>query len=124
MVGLLTCKLTKNVKEEGSIADMYWMMTWLLFSFSHILLTTDSLMVLRELSDRAGWARVKHRHKLESVLKITAKKKHPDIITFKFGTGSGDNFVITEQLRFRIPNTQKATLAIKTQIVKYTQTQR
>jgi len=52
---------------------------------SHLLLTADSLVVLRELSDRAGWARVKHRHQLNSVLKITSKKKHPDIITFKFG---------------------------------------
>lgn len=88
-------------------------------SYSHILLTPDSLLVLRELSDRAGWARVKHRHKLETVLKITAKKKNPDIITFKFGTGAGETAVVTEQLRFRIPNTHKATEAIKNQILKY-----
>ena len=86
---------------------------------SRILLTPDSLLVLCELSDRAGWARVKHRHKLETVLKITAKKKNPDIITFKFGTGAGETAVVTEQLRFRIPNTHKATDAIKNQILKY-----
>ena len=85
---------------------------------SHLLLTADSLVVLRELSDRAGWARVKHRHQLNSVHKITSKKKHPDIITFKFGTGSGEDAVITHQLRFRIPNTKKATTAIKSQILK------
>jgi hypothetical protein len=62
---------------------------------------------------------VKHRHKLETVLKITAKKKNPDIITFKFGTGAGEAAVVTEQLRFRIPNTHKATEAIKNQILKY-----
>ena len=85
---------------------------------SYILLIPDSLLVLCELSDRAGWARVKHRHKLETVLKITAKK-NPDIITFKFGTGAGETAVVTEQLRFRIPNTHKATDAIKNQILKY-----
>ena len=56
---------------------------------------------------------MKHCHKLETVLKITAKKKNPDIITFKFGMGAGEVAVVTEQLRFRIPNTHKATEAIK-----------
>ena len=62
---------------------------------------------------------MKHRHKLETVLKITAKKKNPDIITFKFGTGAGETAIVNEQLRFRIPNTHKATEAIKNQILKY-----
>ena len=85
---------------------------------SHLLLTAESLVVLRELSDRAGWARVKHRHQLTSILKITSKKKNPDIITFKFGTGTGEDAVITHQLRFRIPNTKKATAAIKSHVLK------
>ena len=57
---------------------------------SRILLTPDSLLVLYELSDRAGWVRVKHHHKLETVLKIVAEKKNPDISTLKFGTGAGE----------------------------------
>ena len=87
--------------------------------YSHIVLTTDSLIVLRELSDRAGWARIKHKHKLHTVLKITAKKRHPDIITFKLGTSSGEEIIINYVLRFRIPNTQKVTSAIKNHILKY-----
>lgn len=83
---------------------------------SHIVLTADSLIVLRELSDRAGWGRVKHRHKLTSILRITAKKKHPDLITFRFGSGSGDDMVISHQLRFRVPNTHKFTSAIKSRL--------
>ena len=86
---------------------------------SHILLSLDKLIVLRELSDRAGWGCVKYKHPFEYILKITAKKKNPDIITFKFGTGTGQDAEITEQLRFRIPNTSKATGAIKTQIMKH-----
>ena len=76
------------------------------------------MIVLRELSDREGWGKVKYRHALDYILKITAKKKHPDVITFRFGTGVGEEAVITDQLRFRIPNTSKATDAIKTQILK------
>lgn len=83
---------------------------------SHLLLTKDSIVVLRELSDRVGWAVVKHRHKIQSVLKITAKKKHPDIITFTFGHGSGQSAVPTHQIRFQMPNPQKATAAIKAHI--------
>ncbi len=83
------------------------------------MLSSDALIVLRELSDRAGWGRVKHKRSFEYILKITAKKKNPDIITFKFGTGMGEDAVITDQLRFRIPNTGKATGAIKSQILKY-----
>ena len=80
------------------------------------MLTADSLVVLRELSDRAGWGRIKHKHDLSSVLKITAKKKHPDVITFRFGTGSGEDVVVSHQLRFRVPNTHKFTSVIKTQL--------
>lgn len=80
------------------------------------MVTADSLIVLRELSDRAGWGRIKHRHTLTSILKITSKKKHPDVITFKFGTGSGDDVVVSDQLRFRVPNTHKFTSAIKSQL--------
>ena len=85
-------------------------------SASHLVVTADSLVVLRELSDRAGWGRVKYRHMLSTILKITAKKKHPDVITFRFGTGSGNQAVITQMLRFRVPNTHKFTSAIKSQL--------
>lgn len=85
---------------------------------SHLLLTAESLVVLRELSDRAGWARIKHRHRLDYILKITAKKKHPDVITFKFGSGVGEEAVVSHQLRFRIPNTSRCTSAIKSTIAR------
>lgn len=87
-------------------------------SCSHLIVTAEQLILLREASDRAGWGRVKHTNRLSRVLKITAKKKHPDVITFKFGHGSGEEMVISHQLRLRIPNTAKATSAIKSQIIK------
>jgi hypothetical protein len=85
---------------------------------SYLVLSEDHLIVLRECSDRTGWARVKFKHALTSIVKITMKKKHPDVITFKYGRGSGDDVVVTGQQRFQIPQTSKATQAIKTQIEK------
>ena len=43
------------------------------------------LFVLREIDGRSGEGRVTARRTLSSVVKITSKKKHPDLITFKFG---------------------------------------
>ena len=47
-------------------------------------LTKEKLILLRELSDRTGYARVKAKHSVKHLSKITAKKKHPDVITFIF----------------------------------------
>lgn len=78
--------------------------------------------MLREAPDRAGWGRVKHREVLNSILKITAKKHHPDIITFKYGYISNGESILTHQLRLRVPNTRRATEAIKEHILKVTKT--
>ena len=54
------------------------------FPILHIVLTKEELILLRELSDRTGYARVKAEHSVKCLNKITAKKKHPDVITFIF----------------------------------------
>lgn len=83
----------------------------------------EEMVMLREASDRPGWARVRHTNPLLSVIKITAKKKHPDVITFKFGhEGEDGEVVLSGQLRLRIPSTQRATTAVKQQILKLTKT--
>ena len=92
------------------------------FIYSHLLLTSQELVVLREAPDRAGWGRIKHREVLHSVLKITAKKHHPVIITFKYGYISSGESIVTHQLRLRVPNTRRATEAIKEHILKVTKT--
>ena len=87
--------------------------------YSHLLLTSKDMIILREAPDRAGWGRVKHRENLGSILKITAKKHHPDIVTFKFGHhDNGGTPVLTHQIRMRLPNTRKATEAIKDTVEK------
>ena len=74
--------------------------------------------MLRECSDRTGWARVKARHSLNSIVKITMKKKQPDVITFKLGSAAGEEVVVTGIQRFKIPQTSKAVSAIKDQLLK------
>ena len=76
------------------------------------------MYVLRELAKRKGFAQVQHRHHLTTVMKITSKKKHPDLITFKFGNSNDETTQVTHTLRFLIPNAQKATKKIKDRILK------
>ena len=83
-----------------------------------MLMTSDKLIVLREAPDRVGWGKVKHRELLTNIMKITAKKKQPDLITFKLGMFDDNEPVITSDIKLRIPNTRKATEAIKQQITK------
>ena len=87
-------------------------------SCSHLVLLEDHLIVLRECSDRTGWARIKAKHKLMSIVKITMKKKQPDVITFKMGNTAGEEVVVTHIQRFQIPQTTKAIAAIKEQLTK------
>ena len=67
----------------------------------------DELILLRELSDRTGYARVKAKHSVSCLYKITAKKKQPDVITFLFQDDSdGANEI---RYRFHIPNSRQFT---------------
>jgi len=89
-------------------------------SFSYILLTSTQLFILREIVDkeRPGWAHIQSRPHLSSVVKITSKRKHPDLITFKYGTSEGDDFNITGSQRFLIPNSKQVMKRIKDRILK------
>lgn len=43
---------------------------------------------LREIAAKKGFAYIQSRQALNSVVKITSKKKHPELITFKFGSNN------------------------------------
>ena len=64
------------------------------------------------------WAFIQNRHHLTSVVKITSKRRHPDLITFKYGTSDGETIEVTETERYVIPNAKKATQKIKDRILK------
>jgi hypothetical protein len=39
------------------------------------------------------------RRLLSAIVKITSKKKHPELITFKYGVPEGDNLIISDMDR-------------------------
>lgn len=86
---------------------------------SYLLVTPTHIIVLREL-DRKDKARVIVRRPLQSIVKITAKKRHRDLITFKYGYPEEENLVITDMDRFLIPNASDATELISKHIIKQT----
>ena len=55
---------------------------------SHLLVTATHMFCLREIASRKGFAYIQSRQALNSVVKITSKKKHPELITFKFGNNN------------------------------------
>ncbi|XP_076871203.1 TBC1 domain family member 23 isoform X2 [Brachyhypopomus gauderio] len=85
---------------------------------SHLLITATHMYCLREIASRKGFAYIQSRQALSSVVKITSKKKHPELITFKFGNNNAAGVEIVAVERYLIPNAGDATKAIKQQIMK------
>ncbi|XP_043190713.1 TBC1 domain family member 23-like isoform X1 [Amphibalanus amphitrite] len=85
---------------------------------SLLLVTPTQLLVLREVPDKPGWARLAARRSLTSVVTITSKKKRPELITFKYGVNDGDGMTITDLDRFYIPRAGEATKAVKMAIIR------
>lgn len=84
---------------------------------SHLIVTQTHLIVLRELPKK-DTAQVIVRRPLSSIVKITAKKRHRDLITFKYGVPNGDGLIITDMDRFLIPNASEATAIVSKHIVQ------
>ncbi|XP_016116416.1 TBC1 domain family member 23 isoform X2 [Sinocyclocheilus grahami] len=85
---------------------------------SHLLITATHMYCLREIAARKGFAYIQSRQPLNSVVKITSKKKHPELITFKFGNNNAAGVEILAVERYLIPNAGDATKVIKQQIMK------
>ncbi|KAH9504514.1 hypothetical protein Btru_063009 [Bulinus truncatus] len=100
-----SCKCTE-IRQNGHIFPSY------------LLVTSSHLYVLREIPSRKGMAHIQARRALGSVVKITSKKKQPELITFKYGTHDDDGFRITDTHSFLIPTAADATRMIKNQIMK------
>lgn len=90
-----------------------------LSNFSYLMLTESHLYILREIPNRKDMAWVQSRRALGSIVKITSKKRHPELITFKYGHSDEDKgLVITGLDRFLIPKAGEATKVVKTLIMK------
>ncbi|XP_069744807.1 TBC1 domain family member 23 isoform X1 [Narcine bancroftii] len=85
---------------------------------SHLMVTASHMYCLRQIPSRKGFAYIQSRQALTSMVKITSKKKHPELITFKFGNSNATPIEITAVERYLIPNAGDATKAIKQQIMK------
>ncbi|CAN8013957.1 unnamed protein product [Ixodes persulcatus] len=87
---------------------------------SHLLVTESHLYLLREISHKKGSARIVSQRPLLSVLKITSKKQHPELITFKYGISDDatGTFTVVSLERLVIPKAKEATQLVKAQITK------
>ncbi|XP_013187318.1 TBC1 domain family member 23 [Amyelois transitella] len=85
---------------------------------SYLIVTKTHLIVLRDIPNKRGIARVMSRRPLSTIVKITAKKRHPELITFKYGIPDGDSLLIKDMDRFLIPNAAVATKVVSNQIVQ------
>ncbi|KAG5674994.1 hypothetical protein PVAND_004935 [Polypedilum vanderplanki] len=76
---------------------------------SYLILTKKRIEVIRELD--SGMGKISIKRPLSNIVKITAKKRFRDLITFKYGAHdeNGENLIITDMDRFLIPNSQEAT---------------
>ncbi|XP_076255603.1 TBC1 domain family member 23 isoform X2 [Rhynchophorus ferrugineus] len=90
---------------------------------SNLVLTESQLIVLREIGGGGkGTAEVIVRRPLSAIVKITARKRHPELITFKYGVPDGEQLKISDMDRFLIPNAELATKAISDQILRQLKT--
>ncbi|KAL0267136.1 UNVERIFIED_CONTAM: hypothetical protein PYX00_009489 [Menopon gallinae] len=93
-----------EVKENGYMYDSY------------LLVTNSHIIVLRELSKREDSALLVVKRPLTTIVRITSKKRRPDLITFKYGNPDGDLTQISDMDRFLIQKATAATQLISQQI--------
>jgi TBC1 domain family member 23 len=68
-------------------------------SFSHLIVTQSHIYVLRDIQGKKGFANIAVRRPVSSIVRITSKKKHPELITFKYGVAEGDKPIISDMDR-------------------------
>lgn len=88
-----------------------------LLSPCHLQVTSTHLNVLVP-GPRPGTVTPVASHHLSSIVKITSKKRQPEVITFKFGTSQKDEVTVFDMDRFFIPTAGKVTSVVKQQIEK------
>jgi len=68
--------------------------------------TPGKIYMIRE-TDQKDQGEVSVCRLLSSVIKITSKKKYPELITFKYGCSEGESVLITHCDRFYLPKDSK-----------------
>lgn len=80
------------------------------FISSHIVVTDDSLYILHD-TDVPGEAILQSHRPLNSIMKITTKKKVPDVIKIQYGASSAGNVRITDLDRLHVPKKSAKVIA-------------
>ena len=81
-------------------------------------MTEAHLYILREIPKKKGMALIQSRRALGTIVKITSKKKLPDLITFSYGSNNESGVKVTNRDRVLLPNAGEATKVVKQQIMK------
>jgi hypothetical protein len=84
----------------------------------HLLLTFTHLTTLVQASSQDEKVVPSSSHHLSTIVKITSKKKQPEVITFKYGTSNRDEVTVFDMDRYYIPTAGKVTMLVKQQIEK------
>ncbi|KJH44527.1 kelch repeat protein [Dictyocaulus viviparus] len=83
---------------------------------SHIAITRTHIHVLRDVLEKPGYVTTEARHPLSSVLRVTSKKKIPELLTFKFGYETRGIPKFTAIHRFIVPKAGECAKSVKTAI--------
>ncbi|KHJ97112.1 hypothetical protein OESDEN_02914 [Oesophagostomum dentatum] len=83
---------------------------------SHIAITRTHMHILRDVDGKPGYVTTEARHALSSVLRVTSKKKVPELLTFKFGYEINGESKITSVHKFLVPKAGECAKAVKTAI--------
>ncbi|CAJ0934488.1 unnamed protein product, partial [Mesorhabditis belari] len=84
---------------------------------AHIALTRTHMHILHDVLGTSGIVTTESRHPLQTVIRVTSKKKIPELLTFKFGYehSPGEHSIIASH-RFLISKAGECAKAVKTAI--------
>ncbi|WKY15899.1 hypothetical protein Q1695_000964 [Nippostrongylus brasiliensis] len=83
---------------------------------AHIAITRTQLHVLRDVESKPGYVTTEARHALSSILRVTSKKKVPELLTFRFGYEINGVSRVTAVHKFLVPKAGECAKAVKTAI--------
>lgn len=84
----LICSYSKYIGYISVVYNIFVIIIYYYFHLrSYLVVTKTHLMALCE-TENKDFARVTVNRNLASILKITCKKKHPELVTFQYGVSS------------------------------------
>ena len=81
-------------------------------------LTETNLYIIKESKNKKDFGDISVKRPLEMIVQITSKRKHPEIITFKYGHAGQDSESIIARDSIYLQNPFDVTRLIKQQVVK------